>query len=109
MPQLTYTTALRPAESSQSTDLAGRLHLADAERLQQAARGAGIHAVGVLVRARVSLVGQGQRQLLARGAEPACGAVERRERLVLDEAVDPAGVGQVAIVARIRDHDRLGR
>ena len=44
-----------------------------------------------LVRARLVLVGQRERQLLARRAEAARRAVERLERRVLHEAVDPAG------------------
>ena len=50
-----------------------------------------VDAVRALVGARVVRVGKRERQLLARGAEAARRAVERRERGVLDQAVDAAG------------------
>ena len=52
-------------------------------------------------------VGEGERELLAGGAEAAGRTVEGGERRVLEEPVDAAGAGQLAVLAGIGDRDRL--
>ena len=64
-----------------------------------------VHAVLLLELVLQAIVEERQQELLAARAELAGGAIERRERDVLELAGDPADVGKLAVLAGVADLD----